>query len=176
MTVASRTVRRGDAGIGARRRVVRVAARVLASVLALSACRAGGSAGVRVVLHDSGSARDMSAAGDAAVAAVVETAERAVGAGETVLRLAVSEQMLDDIRSRQRSVEIDYGEVRTFRPAAMQGRELPIRRMLIPLSGQLAGQITTIFMDPGGGYEAGPLRAAVSTGELETAVSKAAGR
>ncbi|HYC53894.1 MAG TPA: hypothetical protein VEL28_03040 [Candidatus Binatia bacterium] len=157
------TARHADAGVGnSGRRMLRALA---AGVLALAGCQAAAESRLQVVVHESAGRRELPAEA-ASTSAIVQAVERIIGAADNVLRLAVTPEMLDKVRSADGAVEITFAEVRTFTPAALQGREIRARRLMVPLSGELAGPVTTIFVDDGSGYEAGPLRAPVPTEEL----------
>jgi len=96
-----------------------------------------------------------------------------VAAASSVLRLAVTPELLRRLRENEQALEVDFGKPRVFRLAAPLERELRARRLLIPLTGELAGAMTTILWDDGGGYRAGPLRAEKPTDDLADLVEAA---
>ena len=81
-----------------------------------------------------------------------------------VLRLGVSTQSIDVLRRDVPVLEITYPAPKHFR-VALGGREVSASRLLIPLAGDLAGSVTTIFYgNPD--YQSGPLRNTKGTAEI----------
>lgn len=75
---------------------------------------------------------------------------------DSVLRLAVTPQRIQNILDKEVAVEILYGSTATFTVSALE-REVSTKRLLIPLTGDLSGEVTTIFYGVDR-YEAGPYR------------------
>ena len=118
-----------------------------------------------VVLFERG-VRQPLAPGDPAARELVALCETQLQTASEILRLAVGPSLLRDLRDREWVVEITYSTTRTW-PSPFPNRPpLRIRRLLIPLSGDLAGSMTTIFLGDAE-YVAGPYRNHRGTRELE---------
>ena len=87
---------------------------------------------------------------------LVEACESQLISADNVLRLAVFPAMIDAQRRAGLAVEVVYPAPRTFTLAA-GGRSVQASRLLVPLTGELAGEVTTIFVGSPE-YQAGPFR------------------
>lgn len=81
---------------------------------------------------------------------------------DSILRLAVSKSFIEGLRRQGLAVEIEYQIPKVL---AKGNRTIEIKRLLIPLSGDLAGPITTIFYGTKE-YESGPYRNSRGSEEL----------
>lgn len=117
-----------------------------------------------VIVYDRG--RRQPVARDArGVAELVAACEDRLREADGSLRLAVSRQLIDKIQATETALEIVYPEQRTFELTRLGGRTVRARRLLIPLTGELAGEVTTLFVGDAR-YENGPLRIRQDTEEL----------
>jgi len=98
-----------------------------------------------------------------AVAAVDPTARELVArcedqllTADNILRLAVTPALIQNIQDKELAVEIRYREPKDFLIPFNQQTLHPLR-LLIPLTGELAGGVTTIFHGTAQ-YGAGPYR------------------
>ena len=135
--------------------------RVLRALLALCAWplaaphAVAGAPAVRAVLSVAGRRLELPPE-RLAHSALVELCEAQVRGADGVLRLAVSNDTIAVLQRDAMTVELVYAEPRTF-ALAVGGGSIVANRLLVPLSGELAGSITTIFHgNPE--YRAGPLR------------------
>ena len=95
---------------------------------------------------------------------LVALCEAQLTGADGVLRLGVSSQSIDTLRREVPVLEIIYPAAKHFR-LALAGREISASRLLIPLGGDLAGSITTLFYgNPD--YQSGPLRNTKGTAEI----------
>lgn len=95
---------------------------------------------------------------------LVALCEAQLTGADGVLRLGVSSQSIDALRRDVPVLEIVYPAAKRFR-VAVGGREISASRLLIPLGGDLAGSITTLFYgNPD--YQSGPLRNTQGTGKI----------
>jgi hypothetical protein len=83
--------------------------------------------------------------------------ERRLQYANNILRLAVDKHTIRQLQKTEVSVEIQYPMAKHFSIAFNQ-REITVQRLLIPLSGDLAGEISTIFYADDEGYRSGPYR------------------
>jgi hypothetical protein len=121
------------------------------------------AAELQVVAHVEGRHVELPADRVAASGLVALCEAQARSAG-SVLRLAVSADTIAAQRREALALEILYPAPRQFVMAA-GNRSLTVSRLLIPLSGELSGSMSTIFWgNPN--YESGPLRNALGTAEL----------
>jgi hypothetical protein len=114
-----------------------------------------------VILYDHGEALVLDAEPSVSL---IERCERDVAAADDVLRLAVSDATTRELKQQELVLEVVYPAVRTI---SSRGRALEISRLLVPLSGNLAGELTTIFYGTAG-YRHGPLRRRLSSEELRS--------
>ncbi|HYB98732.1 MAG TPA: hypothetical protein VEC57_06305 [Candidatus Limnocylindrales bacterium] len=138
---------------------------LMAAAVALAGCRATAAGQLQVVVYEGGQRRALPVQ-DASTAALLQAVEDSVHAADAVLRLAVTPQLVETLRNDHGCVEVTYPEPRRFTLPLLQGREVLAQRLLVPLTGELAGTMTTILLDPGSGYRAGPLRASRPTQPL----------
>lgn len=103
------------------------------------------------------------------VRALVKRCEEQVESSDGVLRLAVEEHLIKELMANETVVEIVFDEVRTYRVAS-RNRSVDLNRMLIPITGDLAGEVTTIFYGKGSGYSSGPLRNAAGSAPVSELV------
>src|SRR5260370_14080966 len=68
---------------------------------------------------------------------LLEISEEALGSAKDMFRLSVLPEMIQDVKSKELSVEISYKTPKVFR-VAYNGRVLRVDRVLIPLSGAYA--------------------------------------
>lgn len=108
-----------------------------------------------LTLYDHGKPIQL-AAGDPTVKKIVAQCEALLRTADGVLRLAVSQALIDTIRQRERAVEIHYSQPRTFR-VLPNGYPLQASKLLIPLSGEFAQDEATIFHG-NGQFAHGPYR------------------
>ena len=95
---------------------------------------------------------------------LVALCEAQLTGADGVLRLGVSSQSIEALRREVPVLEITYPAAKHFR-LAPGGREISASRLLIPLGGDLAGSITTLFFgNPD--YQSGPLRNTKGTAEI----------
>jgi hypothetical protein len=144
----------------------------VAGLCVLGSCARAAGVEPGLTVHRDGSAVrvDVGAPGGRAL---LEACEKRVAAANSVLRLAVTPELLRRLRENEQALEVDFGKPRVFQLGAPLERELRARRLLIPLTGELAGGMTTILWDDGGGYRAGPLRAEMPTDDLASLVEAA---
>lgn len=95
--------------------------------------------------------------------------EEQLRTADSVLRLAVTPQRIQEILDKEVAVEVLYGSTATF-TVSFGMREIKIRRLLIPLTGELAGEVTTIFYG-NKRYEAGPYRNRRGSEEIRALVT-----
>lgn len=121
------------------------------------------SGSVKVVLFQRG--RQHPVAGDSpAGRKLVAECEHQLESANDLLRLAVSPSRLDGLRDKEWVVEVTFAQARVVQSPF--GRSpLRVRRLLIPLSGDLAGPLTTIFYGDAQ-YVSGPYRNDHGTGKL----------
>jgi hypothetical protein len=81
---------------------------------------------------------------------------------DSILRLAVSKPFIERLRKQGLAVEIEYDVSKVF---VINNKTIEIKHLLIPLSGDLAGSITTIFYGMNE-YESGPDRNRRGSDEL----------
>ena len=143
------------------------AGRVLRSLLAASlpwwpAARLA-AADVQAVSYLDGRRTPLPAA-QVQASGLVALCEAQLTGADGVLRLGVSSQSIDALRRDGPVLEITYPAPQQFR-LVVGGREISASRLLIPLAGDLAGGVTTIFFgNPD--YQSGPLRNAKGTAEI----------
>ena len=95
---------------------------------------------------------------------LVALCEAQLTSADGVLRLGVSSQSIEALRREVPVLEITYPAAKQFR-LALGGREISASRLLIPLAGDLAGSITTLFYaNPD--YQSGPLRNSKGTADI----------
>lgn len=83
----------------------------------------------------------------------------------SVLRLAVSNETVRHMQNAGLSLELRYPQSQRFVLGALGDRVVPASRVFVPLSGELAGDVSTWFLgDPA--YRSGPLRNKAGTAEL----------
>lgn len=120
-----------------------------------SACR------VRVTLYRSGRAEALER--PEVARAVVEECEAEILRADGVLRLAVGEALIADLRRGETTIEVEYASTRTFRLPGLADREVLVERLMIPLTGDLARGVTTILVGRPQ-YLSGPFRAPARPG------------
>jgi len=132
------------------------------AVVALVACMFGfitdgaaDSAAFSVTLYDHGRQIQLTANQQVTEKIVALCAEQLSNANG-VLRLAVTPQLIDDLKQRERTLEIVYDEPQSF-VIAFNNNKFEASRLLIPLSGDYAANITTIFVGDAQ-YKHGPYR------------------
>jgi len=134
-----------------------------ASVAWLPQVRAASAESVKAVVHVQGRTVEI-AAQTVRDSGLVQACEQQVLGATSVLRLGVSSATIEQQRRIGLAVELSYEQPRRFVLAGM-GRTIEVSHMLIPLAGDLAGGITTVFFgNPQ--YQAGPLRNDQGTAEL----------
>lgn len=111
--------------------------------------------GFSLTLYDHGKPIQLPV-GDPAVKEIVEQCEALLRTADGVLRLAVSQALIDTIRQQEQALEIDYSRPRTF-SVLPSGYPLRASKLLIPLSGEFAQDEATIFHG-NGQFAHGPYR------------------
>lgn len=109
-----------------------------------------------VTIHMAGKERrfaDEAGAASELVARCTEQFESADG----ILRMAVSEHTIQELTSNETVVELWFAEPRAF-VIGFNNRSVVAQRVLVPLTGELAGDVTTLFYGSGRSWAAGPLR------------------
>lgn len=91
---------------------------------------------------------------------------------EAVLRLAVSEATMARLRQSEVVLEIHFEETQSFVIAGLRGRSEAGRRLLVPLTGELAHEMATIFVGDRE-YRSGPYRNPRGIGALRRLVEDA---
>jgi hypothetical protein len=123
---------------------------------------------VEVTVHDRG--REIAVAAEAAQA-ISEAVEAVVTDVTGVLRLAVNERTIERLRHEEVAVEVVFAAPRRLELRGL-ARALTVRRLLVPLSGELASPAgLTVFVGANGGYGSGPLRSARDGAELKRLVA-----
>ena len=107
------------------------------------------------------------------VGALVRLCEEQIASANDVLRLAVGDGTIRDLRLAQTVVEIIFPEPKSI-TVELLGSPVEVQRLLVPLSGELAGDVTTIFYGSGSGYRSGPLRNRTGTAGLVALTDKLA--
>lgn len=109
-----------------------------------------------------------------AASGLLALCEAQVDGADSVLRLGVSAQSIQALRRDAWVLEIVYPAPRRFASAA-GGRGIEASRLLIPLSGELSGSVTTVFYgNPE--YQAGPLRNRQGSDEIARLVKSLTAR
>jgi hypothetical protein len=99
---------------------------------------------------------------------LVTRCEQQLRDADDLLKLAVTPQTIRRIQATEVALEIRYRTPPTLQVAA-NGLTLRPLRLLIPLTGELAGSVTTIFHGRNA-YDAGPYRNRAGTGQLASLV------
>jgi hypothetical protein len=119
-----------------------------------------------LLIHRAGVALEVDA-GSIVGKALIEAAESTVAEADAVLRLAAGEAALLTIRQGL-ALEVRYSSPRTIEVPKRQ-RTDEFDRLLIPLTGELAVDISTVFFGKGR-FESGPLRSPRPVAELREQV------
>lgn len=136
----------------------------------------GRAAASQVELRVFDHGKRLAVAGDSPAAReLVSRCEEQLRMADTVLRLAVSPSLLQNLREQELVVEILYAEPRTLARDHPGHTTLRVGRLLIPLTGDLSGEITTIFQGESR-YLSGPYRNRQGTAELKELVDKLGAR
>ncbi len=127
---------------------------------------------VKVIIHDRGKSLELGP--DAPEAAeLISRCEDQLRTADGMLRLAVTSRRIEEIRRSVKAVEILYSKPAAF-TLSHSGRKVEVQRLMIPLTGELAGEVTTIFHGKEA-YGAGPLRNRRGTAEIQQVVERLAG-
>lgn len=136
----------------------------LLPIVLMSSCRPAVPADA-ILVYQSGARREIDASSSHG-RALLEAIDQAIARANNVLQLAVTPAFVADLREHETCVEIAFATAHTWKPAALPHYEVQARRLLVPLSGDLAGSVTTIFYDPGSGYAPGPLGVPAESSEI----------
>ena len=90
---------------------------------------------------------------------------------DSVLRLAIDPEYIRKIKRQGYAVEVVYDNQHEVQIANLR-RQISLSRILIPLEGELAGEVATVFFGDGG-YKSGPFRNSVGTASLAAKVGSA---
>lgn len=118
-----------------------------------------------ITVHRDGSPRPVAKGSPEAAAIWKAVLERLEGA-ETPLRLAVSEDLVRSLRTAETSIEFAWDAPVSVTPARLGGRTLEFRRLILPLTGELAGDLSTLVLGDADTWRSGPFRAALPTAPL----------
>ncbi len=143
-----------------------VAAVAGAAVMPLScSSRAGQEVSlVKIAVHHQG--RRLPVPSDSATAVELGSlCLRQFETADSVLRLAVGKATIGDLRRHETAVELWFEPARDL-TVGSTGRTLTVHSILIPVSGELAGEVTTLFYATGSAYASGPLRNSAGTSQL----------
>jgi len=97
---------------------------------------------------------------------IVQTCEEQLQQADGILRLAVSSEAIEEIKQSAAALEILYGSPKTF-VIGFNKNTVEVDRLLIPLTGDFAAQVTTIFLGKGK-YMAGPYRNKTGTSAIQS--------
>lgn len=100
---------------------------------------------------------------------LVRACEAQLTGADGILRLAVQDSLIATLRDTELTLEIHYPAPRRF-TLDMGGRTLELSRLLIPLSGEYAGPVTTLFYGTEDHWSAGPLRNSRGTEALQALI------
>jgi hypothetical protein len=101
---------------------------------------------------------------------LIASAEAQLRSADAIIRLAVTPELIRNLQTNGTALEIRYGKPKFF--VLSIGRTIEAQRLLIPLSGELSGEITTIFYGGPSSYVAGPYRNKKGTAEITKLVSE----
>jgi hypothetical protein len=121
-------------------------------------CRAAAPPGPVLTLHSGGVPRTLDAS-SAEGRALLETCEDTLRSANAVMQLAITPELVDALHTRETSLEIGFPTMRAWKLGPPLEREVSALRILIPLSGDLAGSPISILIDAGDGFSHGPLAA-----------------
>ncbi|HEX9871659.1 MAG TPA: hypothetical protein VGC99_24270 [Candidatus Tectomicrobia bacterium] len=124
---------------------------------------------VSVTIYDRGKQLNL-AADVAAVQELVSRCEAQMRTADTMLKLAVTPQLIANLRRQEVTIEIRYSQPQTF-IISFNGQTVEPMRILIPLTGEFAQGVTTIFYGRDQ-YAHGPYRNSQGQHEISTVVAK----
>ena len=127
---------------------------------------------MKVIIHRHGKSLELTASSPG-VEDLVALCEEQLQAADGMLRLATTPALIQQIREEEVAVEIVYSRPATF-TVSFNRQTLHPLRLLIPLTGDLAGAVTTIFHGKTQ-YEAGPYRNRKGTAEIVALVARLSG-
>ena len=93
----------------------------------------------------------------AEVRRLVERCVERLATADNVLRLAVSAETIAGLKRNETALEVVFAEPRTV-TLELNGADLRVGRLLVPLTGEFAQGSTVIFYGPDQAYGSGPLR------------------
>jgi hypothetical protein len=92
--------------------------------------------------------------------------ENQLKTANSIFKLAVGENLIRDLYKNEISVEIRYPKLKTF-IIPINNLEIKAQRLLIPITGEFAGKITTIFYGNASFYSSGPYVNSEGTKDFE---------
>jgi hypothetical protein len=125
-----------------------------------------------ITVHRDGKARTV-AKGSPEATAIWKSALERLEAAEAPLRLAVSDDLIRSLRTGETSVEFAWDAAVSVKPSRLGGRTLEFRRLIVPLSGELSGDRTTLILGDAEVWRNGPYRASLPTAPLLEIVAPA---
>jgi len=106
-----------------------------------------------------------------AVQDLVRHCEEQLRSADSILRMAVSDHTVRGLKEKETVIEISFRKPKTF-SVGFSNQKIEVRRFLIPITGELAGAVTTIFHGSGSKYASGPLRNSRGTSPISTIVER----
>lgn len=100
---------------------------------------------------------------------LVAHCEERLRTADGILRLAVTPHRISEMQQKEVAIEIHYSQPQTF-VIPFNGQTLQPTRLLIPLTGDLAQGVSTIFHGSEAQYVAGPYRNSKGNKEIGTLV------
>jgi hypothetical protein len=108
------------------------------------------------------------------IRALVATFEQQLSTVDGMLRLAVSTELIENLRQKETIIEIRYPNSRSFILEGMNNYKIEADSLLVPLTGEFAeGEIATIFVHLGT-WRPGPYRKSGGLTELRHLVKNVA--
>jgi hypothetical protein len=101
---------------------------------------------------------------------IIEICEAQLQQADGILRLAVASHLIDSIKNNDAALEIIYKNPKAFF-INLNKKNVETDRLFVPLEGDFAGGMTTIFHGKGS-YAAGPYRNKDGTGEISSLLEK----
>src|SRR5262245_46289008 len=158
---------------GSRRRWRRLPPALLTVLLAFPVGGFAPMGVASVTLYDRGRQVDLSPALPA-VQELVAHCEKQLETADDILRLAVTPSLIQEVRAKELAVEIRYAEPKAF-VIAFNKQTLRPLRLMVPLTGEYAGEVTTIFHGTTQ-YGAGPYRNSSGTAAIRAIAETLRGR
>ncbi|ASJ74563.1 hypothetical protein [Granulosicoccus antarcticus] len=123
-------------------------------VLLINSACSEPSNSIQVRLHNKGQTHQLDASSRTILQTIAQI-ETSLISADSVLRLAVDKHFINRIINEQSALEILYPTIREFE-TAFNGKWLTLDRILVPLNGEFADNVTTIFHGTRN-YTSGPL-------------------